>query len=112
MIHTPVYIMSSLILPVISVTYQRYHHVIMHEVAILDKLQRFPHCQVVVPHVASLPNIGPDQSVMLPEVGCKFTRQRHFKKTVTKCTVTKDVETSRLSSNTRQHYITPLVSKA
>ena len=80
MIHTPVYIMLSLIRPVISVTYQRYHHVIMHEVAILDKMQRFPHCQVVVPHVASLPNIGPDQSVMLQKSAASSLSKDTFKR--------------------------------
>ena len=71
--------MLSLILPVISLPYQLNHHIIMHEVAVLDKKQGFLLCQVV----ANLPNIGPDRTVMLPEVvnlahNCMFTRRRHL----------------------------------
>ena len=84
MIHTPIYVNVSLILPVISLPYQLHHTVIMHEVAVLDKNQGFPHCQVIVTRVASLPITGPDRSVMLPEVVklgqvCMFTMRRHLK---------------------------------
>ena len=105
MIHTPIYVILSLILPVISLPDQLHHRVIMHEVVVLDKKQGFPHCQVVVPRVASLPNIGPDRSVMLPGVvnldrsACSPGEDicgKNNKKSFTICTVTKDVETSKL----------------
>ena len=68
MMHTSIYVMLYLILPVFSLPYQIHDHVTMHEVAVLDKKQGFPHCQVVVPRVASLPSgLGPDRSVTLPE---------------------------------------------
>ena len=67
MIQTLIYVMLSLIVPVISLPYILHHHVTMHETAVLDIKQGFPHCQVVVPRVARLPKIGPDRSVMLPE---------------------------------------------
>jgi len=71
--------MLSLILPVISLPYELHHHV-KREVAVLDKMLGFPHCRVVVSRVASFPNIGPDRSVLLPDVFnlgrvCTFTRQ-------------------------------------
>ena len=83
MISTPIYVMQSLILPEISLLYQLHHHVSTHEVAVLDKKQSFPYCHVVVPRVASPPNIGPDRSVMVPEVVnlghvCMFNRQTHL----------------------------------
>ena len=110
------------ILPLICLPYQLHHHVIINEVAVLDKNNKgCPHCQVVVPASASLPE-RPDRSVMLPELVslghiCMFTRRRHLKrKTIKKsfpiCTISKQVETSRLSSYTSPHYTTPLVSKA
>ena len=117
MIHTPTYIMLSLILPVIILPYQLHHHVIMHEVAVLDEMQGFPDCPVVVPGAASLPNIGPDRSVMLPEVFslgqvCMFIRrihltQKQLKKSVTICTVTKDVESGRPRYYTHTQIISP-----
>ena len=97
----------------------------MHEVVVLDKKQGFPRCQVVVPCIAIIPNIGPNRSAMLPEVvnigqSYVFTRpdedtwNKNHKKSATICKVTTDVETSRLGSYTRPHYkiTTPLVLKA
>ena len=68
MIHTPIYVMIYFIVPVISLPYQLHRHAIIHDVALLDINQDIPHSQMVVPRVTSLPNIGPDRSVMLPEV--------------------------------------------
>ena len=49
MTHTPIYVMPSLILQVFSLPYQIHHHDITHEVAVLDKKQDFPQCQMVLP---------------------------------------------------------------
>ena len=68
MIHTPTCVMLTLILPMVNLPYKLHRHVIMHDVAVLDIKQGFPHCQVVVHRVTNLPNIGPDRSMMLPEV--------------------------------------------
>ena len=79
-------VMVTLILPVISLPYQL-HHDVKRQVAAFDKMAGFPHCRVVVPRVASFANIGPDRSVLLPEVVnlghvCTFTRRRTETKTI------------------------------
>ena len=76
---------------------------------------------MVVPASPVLPTLGLigqwccQKSTTLGKSACspgEGNQNKNNKKSVTICTVTKDVETSRLSSNTRPHYITALVSKA
>ena len=73
----------SLISPVIGLHDQLHQHVIMHEVAVLDdnKASLVVKC---VSRVASLHNVGPSRSVMLPEAVnfgqvCMFARRRCLK---------------------------------